>query len=637
MSSRRKRGMPNVGKNHLHWCEHCGLPVLDRRCGICGNDTKKIEITPPADVRVAFEADVHHINERVHAQFGCELLNAHEPVVLSKAPYMDRMDEVVARGCVLGSLRFELDSMSWVFLPRVGAARAMQPTRGMVEVDEGAVEPILSGGGVLSPGVVRASSDIRAGDEVLVYHEKEPIACGRARMDAADMGHTRGLAVKVRWRNGSEPSEPVCFTSHEKIREKMVEANLHVLTAMSDEALAFIRKVAESTTLPLTVSYSGGKDSLAVLLLCLEALDNVDVLFANTGLEFPETVENVDEVVKARGLKLVKSDAKEAFWDALAMFGPPTVEMRWCCKVCKLGPLAKLIAEHYPEGCLSFIGQRKYESEARAKSRRVWKNPWVINQVGAAPIQHWTSMHVWLYIFYKNAPYNPLYEMGYDRIGCWLCPSSSVADLLSLKSTHPELSSRWEAALLQYAKAHKLSEKWASLGFWRWSEPPHELAQLEERFGIEHVPAHSPTLEFSDSSGIRTCTGGFSAEGKYSNGLDVPMLASSGQLRLIGQTLATDRAVIAHSKQVKVHVYASGAVVARAESEKGAKAALKLAELLIQRAYACTGCGACVPHCPVNAIEVGKRATITEECTACGRCLVACPAIRYDPLNITER
>ncbi|MHC1597329.1 MAG: phosphoadenosine phosphosulfate reductase domain-containing protein [Methermicoccaceae archaeon] len=636
MSGRRRGGAPNLGKNHLHWCEHCGLPVLDERCGICKNETKKVEITPPADVRVAFERDVHHINECVRAQFGCELLRAYEPVVLSKAPYTDRMDEVVARGCVLGSIRFEIEPMRWVFLPRLEAARAMHPTKGTVEVDSGAVEPIRSGGSVLAPGVVRASPDIRAGDEVVVYHEGEPIACGRARMSADEMAGGRGVAVKVRWRDGGVPHEPVCFTSPEDVRGKMVEASLPALRAMRDEALAFIREVAEGTTLPLTVSYSGGKDSLAVLLLCLEVLDRVDVLFANTGLEFPETCENVHDVVRAHGLRLVESDANGAFWEALEGFGPPSVERRWCCKVCKLGPLASLIAEHYPEGCVSFIGQRRYESVARAKSHRVWRNPWVINQVGAAPIQNWTSMHVWLYLFHKHAHYNPLYEMGYDRIGCWMCPSSSVADLMNLKSTHPDLSLRWEKALLEYARAHGLSDEWAMLGFWRWSKPPHELEQLEKRLGIECVPIPSTTFEFSITTGVRTCTGGFSAEGRFSGGLDIPMLASSGQLRIIGRTHATDRAIIARKGKTKVHVYASGAVVARAESEKDAQDVLKLAELLIRRAHACTGCGACVPYCPQGAIELKERATITEQCTACGRCLVACPAIRYDPLNISE-
>jgi len=637
MRKRRKRGRPELGKNHLHWCEHCGVPVLDKVCGICGGATRQIGLTPPYDVRPAFETDIRRINECTQRQFGCEILSPHEPVVLSKVPYVDRMDEVIARGCVLGSMRFELEGMRWVFLPRLEAARAMEPSRGVVEVDKGAMESICSGGSVLAPGVLSVSPEVRAGDEVVVYCGETPIACGRAKMDAGHMRGGRGVAVKVRWRRGGVPLEAVHFGSERELRGALVRANSHVMSAFQEEALAFIQRMVKHSSLPITVSYSGGKDSLAVLLLCLEVLDRVDVLFANTGLEFPETLENVHEVVDTYGLRLVESNAEDAFWQSLPTFGPPSVDMRWCCKVCKLGPLARLIAEHYPEGCLSFIGQRRYESEARARSGRVWKNPWVINQVGASPIQHWTAMHVWLYLFSKNAPYNPLYEVGYDRIGCWMCPSSSVADLHSLKHTHPQLSRRWEEALLHYSHTHGLSDMWAMLGLWRWSEPPQELAQLAHNLGIETRPApSSTTLEFSMTSGGRTCTGGFSAEGRFSSGLDIPMLAESGQLRPLGRTVSTGKVVIVHGKRATVHIYTSGTVVARAKDEKDAKRALELAEKLIRRAYACTGCGVCIPYCPVGAISIEKRAMTSEECTSCGRCLVACPAIRYDPLSISE-
>lgn len=40
----------------------------------------------------------------------------------------------------------------------------------------------------------------------------------------------------------------------------------------------------------------------------------------------------------------------------------------------------------------------------------------------------------------------------------------------------------------------------------------------------------------------------------------------------------------------------------------------------------CNGCGACLPSCPFNAIEMqGDKAVITAACTLCGACLDACP------------
>ena len=43
---------------------------------------------------------------------------------------------------------------------------------------------------------------------------------------------------------------------------------------------------------------------------------------------------------------------------------------------------------------------------------------------------------------------------------------------------------------------------------------------------------------------------------------------------------------------------------------------------------ACTGCGACVQVCPLDAVhlEEGRAVTDRTRCQACGRCVPACPA-----------
>jgi len=40
----------------------------------------------------------------------------------------------------------------------------------------------------------------------------------------------------------------------------------------------------------------------------------------------------------------------------------------------------------------------------------------------------------------------------------------------------------------------------------------------------------------------------------------------------------------------------------------------------------CTGCGACVEVCPVQALEVkGAKVTVNDNCVDCGACLNQCP------------
>jgi phosphoadenosine phosphosulfate reductase len=101
------------------------------------------------------------------------------------------------------------------------------------------------------------------------------------------------------------------------------------------------------------------------------------------------------------------------------------------------------------------------------KSQRVWKNPHVPNQVSAAPIQHWTALHVWLYLFREQAPYNVLYEQGLDRIGCFMCPSSDIAVLRAIQARYPVLWQGWHKRLQEWGSSHKLPPEWISGEQWR--------------------------------------------------------------------------------------------------------------------------------------------------------------------------
>ncbi|HEY9246436.1 MAG TPA: PUA domain-containing protein, partial [Candidatus Methanoperedens sp.] len=186
----------------MYWCTSCNLPVLGKICA-CGRGTKKVDITPPGDVRPAFQYDIDLINSTVKRQFGNSLIPYGRLVVLNKAPYEDRMDEVIFDGYVMGSIRFELEKMEWVFIPRLEGAWRLSRNRGSkrVIVDKGAVDFIIKGASVLAPGVVDADTGIKEDDEVIVLDpQNEVIATGRARMDAGRMLlREKGMAVKTRW------------------------------------------------------------------------------------------------------------------------------------------------------------------------------------------------------------------------------------------------------------------------------------------------------------------------------------------------------------------------------------------------------------------------------------------------------
>jgi phosphoadenosine phosphosulfate reductase len=627
-----------LGKMLLHWCEACNVPVLGKKCG-CGKSTKKVEVTPPGDIRPAFDYDIKRINSVSEKEFNAPLIPEGHLVVLNKAPYEDRMDEIIVDGEVIASLRFEIESCEWVLLPRLEGARRLfqgrdkKALKKWVVIEQSVVPFILEkGASVLAPGVLDADPQIKKEDEVIVLNPAgDVICCGRARMTGKEMcEENRGHAVKPRWSGEPEPQKAKLG---EQTWEDAVKANEKILDGMIERSHAFIKNVAGSMDLKVSVSYSGGKDSLAVLQLVDESLDDYEIMFADTGLEFPETVENVKQVVEHYGKKLRSSSAGEAFWDSVSVFGPPTMDTRWCCKICKLGPITRLIDENYEGGCLSFIGQRQYESHARSISKNVWKNPWVGNQVGASPIQEWTALHVWLYLFRTKAPYNPAYEKGYDRMGCWLCPSSSLADFFQLEESHPELAKKLNSHLLAYAEKMGFSPEWVRYGLWRYKRYPRVLQELAEKKGISLLPSQETPAElrFKVATGYRPCkAGGISADGSFGQAIDIETLKESGMLSPIGKASFIEGAASVAFRESRAQVFASGNVNGRSENEKELKKFMRIIEFSVRRALLCQGCGVCVGHCEHNAVEMKeKKVRIKENCIHCGACIEVCPLVKF--------
>jgi phosphoadenosine phosphosulfate reductase len=458
-----------LGKILLRWCDHCHTPVLAEHCS-CGGKTRAVPVTPPGDARPAFPADIEHINAVFLDCFGTPLVSGDQIVLLNKVPDNDRMDEVVVGGGIAGSIRYLPEKRSWEFIPRPAACTLAQPKKRFVVVDDSTVPFIRDQGmSVLAPGLVHIDDAVKPGDEVFIMTESGTcIGVGRAKVDAATArSMERGSIVRTR-KNIASEIVPGPATWDDAVR-----ANADVIAHAETAAIGFVSDVAAEHPLPVTISYSGGKDSLATLLVVTKALGKVPLLFADTGLEFPETYENVNVVSEKYGLSVIRTDGLNTFWDTFARRGPPAMNVRWCCSVCKLVPLASVIRSTWGD-CLSFIGQRKYESATRAQSRRVWRNPNVPVQLSAAPIHTWTALHVWLYLFREKAPYNRLYEHRFDRIGCFMCPSTDMALIQMIEADYPELWNGWMEKLIAWQDANGMPSGWAVSGGWRVKGGTHD-------------------------------------------------------------------------------------------------------------------------------------------------------------------
>ncbi|MFO8109323.1 MAG: phosphoadenosine phosphosulfate reductase family protein [Thermoplasmata archaeon] len=499
-----------LGKVNLHWCGECELPLVEKGdCNICGTKGEPVKITPPGDVRPAFKKDIELIRDTVDRQWG-EGYSEHvippgKIAVLNSSPDIDRMDEVVIDGKVIGILRYSVERKLEKKEPFVFLIRPWEdlpsPDKGYVVMDKGAVKPILKGASALAPGILKGDENIVPGDEVLVLGpDKNILGTGPSYKGGKELvNNSSGKGVKIRWKVSKGP-----LKKKKQFWDDAVKANENILEKRINEAKEFIVSQIEERRLPYAVSYSGGKDSLAVLHLVLETGLRPDLLFVDTGIELPETLENVERVVKKHDLNLLKADSLDGYWNNVEHFGPSARDYRWCCKTCKLGPTGLLIKEHFPEGVLSFIGQRRYESQNRMKHGATWTNPWVPGQVGASPIQEWTALHVWLYLFMKDACYNPWYEKGFERIGCWVCPASDMAEL-ELLEDELEGYERFYNTLERYRKRKGLPKEWSELGMWRWLKVPKELTagtSIEDITVLNRTKKSTRNISYCSGCGV---------------------------------------------------------------------------------------------------------------------------------------
>jgi len=625
-------GSVYLGKIHLRWCHSCNLPILEEKeCPVCGASTIPVEITPPGDARPAFSGDIELIRRIVASQFGegtgRALLPDDALVIMNRAPDLDRMDEIIVDGEVLGSLRYDI-VRGFEFLPRAAGALRLSETasKGIVNMDEGAYAPVIKGASALAVGVLSADSEIKSGQQALLKCCGRVFAGGRAKMDASEMleDGARGSAVKVRW---TIPEDMRREARKQPGWDDVVTANKGVIEGRVERSITFIKEQVEKHRGRVAVSYSGGKDSLATLSLVLEAGIKPEMFFINTGIDLPETVENARTVAEHFSLNLTVADAGDAFWRALEYFGPPAKDYRWCCKTCKLGPTVQAIKNDMGGETLSFIGQRAYESQQRRSKGETWENPWTPGQHGASPIQHWTALHVWLYIFDRKLPYNIWYERGMERVGCFLCPTMDLGEAEIMRDEY-EGYAGWEGYLREYFEKKGLGDEWVRYGLWRWKRPPGSILKRLEEEGIS-VSAASEVRKGNVPKliPIRDKRGTLLA---FDGPFDMKTVALF--LNTLSPTFREgDGSVLLEKSAAGLSLHPDGSITAK-DPEKPYKRDMRLLEELIYRASECVGCGICPGRCPTGALGLENYRIVidVEKCAHCSLCLDGpCPVVDF--------
>ena len=189
------------------------------------------------------------------------------------------------------------------------------------------------------------------------------------------------------------------------------------------------------------VQFSGGKDSTAMLLMMLEKNMPIDdIIFCDTGKEFPQVYEHIEKVNKYIGGGITVLRAKKTYdyymFEHVKTrgknkgkmgYGWPDMVRRWCTS-----RLKELPQKDYMKGkeYLSYIGIA-YDEPKRHQN---------IPDNVIHPLFDWgiTEKMALEYCYEKGFDWGGLYE-HFDRLSCWCCPLKNKKELEIIYKDYPEL------------------------------------------------------------------------------------------------------------------------------------------------------------------------------------------------------
>ncbi len=443
-------------QKQLFWCPRCNIPLLAKTCA-CGTPPLKIDLQQPFDVRPALKADYDLILRTFRERFGNRVTLPHI-LVLNKAGGLDRNDLIIANGVRFAWFSFNLVTRRFAVDIEASALPYLteMADKGIVRLED-ATDTIPDGrlGG--------KRLDIRpqsCNDGIVIVRYKAKWGTGILK----------GTSLKIK-ELGSLPPKP--DLPDPEWGEAVTKNAFH----LKNRERTAVREIRQNLTLcpKINCSFSGGKDSTAVWNIAQKA-GVTKAFFIDTGLEFPETID----FVRKQNVEYIEKAGN--FWQAVERAGPPAKDHRWCCKLLKLNPVKIHLNESGP--CLTVQGNRWYESWNRAELEVVTQNPNNPLQFNISPIRSWRALDVFFYLWLKELPYNQLYEMGYERIGCYLCPAMLESELETMHHTHGEMVSRWDEFLNRWSSERGLPREYIDWGLWRWKEFPPKMKELIRDRGL---------------------------------------------------------------------------------------------------------------------------------------------------------
>lgn len=205
------------------------------------------------------------------------------------------------------------------------------------------------------------------------------------------------------------------------------------------------------------LAFSGGKDSIIIYDLAVKSGVKFDAHYSQGGIDPPELVQFIRKHYPA-----IKFERPElSIWKGVMIHGLPRRQARWCCE---------LIKEKCGSGRRVVTGIRWQESPRRKQRQMVETCSRDGTKIFVHPIIDWTSKDVWEYIRTEKIPYCSLYDEGFKRLGCVLCPMKTAKQTQIDLIRFPKLAEAWKRACYRYwEKGTEGAKKFVSAEhLWQW-------------------------------------------------------------------------------------------------------------------------------------------------------------------------
>ena len=229
---------------------------------------------------------------------------------------------------------------------------------------------------------------------------------------------------------------------------------------MTLEAIDFLHRSIEEKNQPVLVCFSGGKDSIVTE--ALVKMSGIPYILNSTltGIDPPQVTRFIHKYYPY----CTFNRPRQSFWHLLTTHNPPGGTgkgIKWCCTKIKENPSNTIPLKH------RILGIRTEESLTRAQYGRINKFK---DQAHYYPIYHWREWQIWEFIEKYNIPYPKLYDQGFNRIGCVICPNHA--------NNHNLYRDRWPNHFKCFEKYVKIWwNKRVRQGRDMWFDSPEEFLE----------------------------------------------------------------------------------------------------------------------------------------------------------------